>query len=317
MAVIFGTSDALTKKIWSAKLYKESMKDMFFEKFTGEGPENIIQVNMELKKEKGDKVTFGLIMDMTEDGQESATGITLEGNEEDIVTHDFYIELLEFGHATKAKSLLDLQRPVLDLRKEMLAKLKIWRRNRLETKIITALSDTPTSNRIINGATGEPASGVVLTKEMISAASRMADGATPKIMPILIGGKKHFVLLATPLQIKSLRADTDFMDYNSGALPRDAEKNPIWTGKDYVWDNVLIFKYERCLTYSNNVARALLLGAQAGGIAYGNIGEWHEKLFDYDTIPGVGVKGLWGIKKTAFNGEDFGVIAIDTKYVSD
>jgi len=79
----FATGDALTKKVWSAKLFKEAMREMFFTKFMGESSDSVIQVKTDLKKEKGDRITVGLRMRLTGAGQTSSTtGITLEGNEE-------------------------------------------------------------------------------------------------------------------------------------------------------------------------------------------------------------------------------------------
>ena len=65
------------------------------------------------------------------------------------------------------------------------------------------------------------------------------------------------------------------------------------------------------------VRRAVLLGAQAAVIAFGqNRSEteykWQEETFDYERELGVAVKTIFGMKKCVFNNEDFGSIVVST-----
>lgn len=63
-------------------------------------------------------------------------------------------------------------------------------------------------------------------------------------------------------------------------------------------------------------ARALLLGRQAAVVAYGTANgmrySWEENTKDYGNEPTVASGFIGGIKKTRFNGKDFGVLSIDT-----
>jgi N4-gp56 family major capsid protein len=65
-----------------------------------------------------------------------------------------------------------------------------------------------------------------------------------------------------------------------------------------------------------SAARALLLGRQAAVVAYGTSGgmryTWKEKMKDFDNEPAVSAGCIFGVKKTRFNGRDFGVMSIDT-----
>ena len=66
------------------------------------------------------------------------------------------------------------------------------------------------------------------------------------------------------------------------------------------------------------VRRAVLCGAQAGVIAFGQDGgpgkmTWVEELFDYENQLGVSAGSIFGIKKTRYNGRDFGTIVISTR----
>lgn len=66
-----------------------------------------------------------------------------------------------------------------------------------------------------------------------------------------------------------------------------------------------------------NVRRAVLLGAQAGVIAFGkgrsaDKYKLVEELFDYQRELGVAAKTVFGFKKTVFGGEDFGSVVVST-----
>lgn len=65
------------------------------------------------------------------------------------------------------------------------------------------------------------------------------------------------------------------------------------------------------------VRRGVLLGAQAACIGYGmkHAGGkylWNEELFDHKRRLEVSALSIWGLKKTRFNGVDYGVIVTST-----
>ncbi len=114
METRFATGDALTAKLFSVKLFRESIKDIFFSKFTGVGFNNIIEKKNELESKKGDAVTFGLKARLTGAGVDTDVD-DIEGSEEEITFYDFTVTLIERANAVKAKSKLDLKRPAFDL----------------------------------------------------------------------------------------------------------------------------------------------------------------------------------------------------------
>jgi len=311
----FAKTHALTQKLWSATLFKEAMREIYVSKFMGEGADNIIQRKDDLTKEKGDKITVGLRMAMTGAGQSSQTGITLEGNEEALVYYDFAVELSEYGHAVKAGSKLDIQRPAFDLRTDMKDALKDWLSEKIEKLLIVALVASPTTNhRIYKSGSG----GSNLSAALISQAKRMAQLATPKVRPVNVPKYGTFyVMLVHPYASKALKADSDWRNAQLQAAIRGAD-NPIFTGALGVYDGVVVHEYDRSnLILSGNVAINLLLGAQAGVVAYAQYPAWYEKLFDYDRIPGVATDFLSGIGKSVFNSEDFATIYLRTNYTPD
>lgn len=326
METRFASGDALAAKLWSAKLYRETIKDIFFAKYTGVGADSIIEVKNDLVKKKGETITFGLRMRLTGDGVNTDND-DLEGNEEEMTFHDFDVTLEERGNAVKAKSKLDLQRPAFDLRTEFKAGLKDWLSEYIDRRTCTVLATSPTANRNIFGgdatSTADIEAADTLTTTLISKAKRAARLATPKIRPIKVDGENHYLMLCHDYQTKALKAETAWQNAQREGNVR-GNKNPLFSGALGMWDGVVIKEYERIPTYNTwgatanlTGARALLLGAQAGVHAYGQMPQWYEKLFQYNRIPGVAVDVVWKAAKTVFNSEDFGVIAVDTYIAVD
>lgn len=321
METRFASGDALAAKLWSAKLFKESIKDIFFDKYTSKDGNMPIQKNVEFTKKKGETMTFGLRMRLNGDGVNTDNDY-LEGNEEEMTFHDFAVTLEERGNAVRAKSKLDLQRPAFDLRTQFKEGLKDWLTEYIDKTIITALSASPTTNMNIFGgdatSTADIDASDTLSTSVISIAKRKARLQTPKVRGVMVNGQERFLLLCHDYQTKALKAESAWQQAQREANIR-GEKNPLFSGALGIWDNVVIKEYERVQTYNNwgagsnlNGARALLLGRQAGITAYGQMPAWYEKLHDYNRIPGVAVDIVWKAAKTVFNSEDFACVAVDT-----
>ena len=329
----FATGDALTKKAWSADVIKEAKKTEFFDKWTGNGSNSIIVVKNDLLKEKGDRITIPLRMRLTGDG---GTDNTPEGSEEEMVFYDFSATIDYQYNNVKAKDKMSLKRPAFDLRNQFRDGLVDWWAEFKDRKTLAALSASPTTNRRVFA--GSATTDATLTTSdtfstaVISEAKRKAQLSTPKIRPVMSkGGHKYYIMLAHQYQLKALKAETAANTWAVGI--KDAgmrgDGNPIFTGADFYWDGVFIFEYERVLTRlagnsfeagdacAVNTARAVLCGAQAGIHAFGQLPEWHEKLFQYNTIPGVMLDMIWATEKAVFNSEDFGSITVDTHYIVD
>lgn len=310
-ATAFATNNALTKKLWSEILYRDSQKNMFFTSMIGKDANSIIQEKTDLSKDKGDTVTFGLRMRITDVGQSSTTtGITLEGNEVALTTYDFAVSLEEKGQSVVAQSKLSLKRPAFDLKTEMKDALVEWSAEATELYILNKMLASPSTNRYFQ-ETG------AMTVASIQKLVRQAKLATPTIRPVTIKGKKYYVILAHPYALKGLKDDDDFINYNKDARERGID-NPLIQGADYIIDGALIYEYGRDeLLLTGNITRTLLLGAQAGALAWGQKPAWYEKDFDYNRIPGVATDMLIGFGKTKFNSEDYGCIALDNGYTAD
>lgn len=163
---------------------------------------------------------------------------------------------------------------------------------------------------------------------------------------------KVFIVLMSPLQIKSIRAETGELGWK--AMQRDANVrgnlNPIFSGASFYHDGMLVFEYDRtairtgaggttlaegfllnagrtatddaCAT-GRTVARALFMGAQAGAFGWAKKPSWSEDMVDND-IPKIKINMIYGTKKSIFNahgtetpGSDEAIYTVDTEVIVD
>lgn len=143
--------------------------------------------------------------------------------------------------------------------------------------------------------------------------------------PVSIDGDDYFVFLMNPYCAFDLRTGdtTGWLEMNKALVQGGDRSNPIFkSGLGMLADTVL-HKHSSVVRFSDygagsNVlaARNLFLGRQAGVIAYGGSQgaryQWIEEKDDYDNVTGIASGCILGVKKTRFNGRDFGVIAADT-----
>ena len=230
----------LVQKAWAKDLWKAAQKEIYFAKFRGTGPENIIQQKDDLKKEAGDRITIALLMKLTGAG---VTGDnTLVGNEEALTTNDFSVQVDQLRHAIRMKGRMEEQKTQIDLRTNGKEGLKIWLAETMDMTTFTALSASPTANRILY-ANGKVTENTLVDADkfscaIISAAKRKAYLANPKFRPIKVDGKDHYVMLIHPYQSRDLKSDPLWLDAQAMANIRGSD-NPIFTGSLGTYDNVV------------------------------------------------------------------------------
>lgn len=173
----------------------------------------------------------------------------------------------------------------------------------------------------------------LITPALISRLRVMAQTASPKVLPLNIGGEEKYLLLVHPWQAYDLKRNAEFVQAQREALPR-SEDHPIFKSGQMVgeWDSVLIIQHDFVPFLNVSVAgnsfrgaatgtdcavdcfRAILMGRQAVGYAKAkNLKkEWVEKTFDYDNEFGVATSLLGGIQKLVFNSKEYGVFVLDT-----
>jgi len=163
---------------------------------------------------------------------------------------------------------------------------------------------------------------------LIDKAVERAKLANPKIRPVrVVGAENVYVCYLHPTQVTALRANTgagQWLDIQKAAYSGSRSKNPIFDGSLGMYNGVVLREAEHVMPGLDsagqeitNVRRAVLLGAQAGIIAFGKdrTAEKYklvEELFDYQRELGVAAKTVFGFKKTVFDGQDFASIVIST-----
>lgn len=278
----FGVNDALSNKLWSAKLAKEVEKKTYFGKFMGEGEDNIVQVKTETGKSAGDKVTCGLVMSLTGDGV--TEGGTLEGNEESLATYDDSIFINELRHAVRVKNsgTIDAQRVPYNLRSVSRNRLAQWYATRMDTTMFLHLCGytgaafsrdnqtvdpsksvyngnntvlAPSSNRIIradgnaNDQSITSATDDKFVLELLDEALLQIDTSSPLIQPIMVGGEPKYVGFLHPAQVKDLRTDVSdsritWFDLHRASLEggENRSANPIYSGAVGEYNGIILHK---------------------------------------------------------------------------
>jgi N4-gp56 family major capsid protein len=133
----------------------------------------------------------------------------------------------------------------------------------------------------------------------------------------------------SPFQEFQLRTQdaAGWLEIQKAAAAAEGRNNPIFKGGLGMIGNTILHSHRNVIRFSDYgaganlpAARALFMGRQAAVIAYGSKGglryTWKEEMEDYDNEPTVASGFIGGVKKTQFNGKDFGVISIDT-YAKD
>lgn len=192
----------------------------------------------------------------------------------------------------------------------------------------------PSSNRIIYA--GSATSEATLTTadkmswEVIVRARTLAE--RKRLRPIRGGGKGYFCLVISSEQRRDLVLDPTYQTILRSA-EKVGDKNPLFTGAMATVDSVCLHSHQKVFnTFGLGAsskwgsgstvdgAQAMLLGAQAGGIATLGSMFWREsELTDYNNRPGVGVGRKLGMLKPQFKSvfdsntrQDFGTIAVKT-----
>jgi N4-gp56 family major capsid protein len=328
----FTTSDALTKKAWEEKLYRDAVKETFWSKFEGDGPENIIHVKNQLTKDKGDKVTFGIRMRLT--GAGVTSGTILEGNEESLTTYSDDVTLEQYRHAVRDDGKLSHQRAMFNIDEESEQALKDWASERVDQLKFDAILASPTRVAYLDGG----ASGVFSTTTT-AATAKTGVNATYKasatflsalktwaktggnrssvpLRPLKVKGESVYALLTHPDVIYDLRQDSSVVNAWLHARERGAD-NPLFRDADIIYDGIAVFGHENMPIAADagagsNVkwAKGVLLGKQALVWANGQRGKVVKKTFDYDNETGFGWSIICGTNKPVFNSVDYGSLGV-------
>jgi N4-gp56 family major capsid protein len=190
----------------------------------------------------------------------------------------------------------------------------------------------PTTQGIVypNGTTTEAeVSSATTSNSMklsyINAVVEKAKMNNPMVRPLKINGESKYVMFLHPYQVTDLRNNSstgEWLDIQKAAIQGgNISKNPIYTGALGEFNGVILHESTRVPSVTANVYRAVLCGAQAAFMAFGQGGSqnkmsWNEELFDYKNQLGVAAGMIFGLKKSVFNSQDFGTIVLPTYAVA-
>lgn len=151
------------------------------------------------------------------------------------------------------------------------------------------------------------------------------------MQPCNINGDEVYVLVMSPLQEQDMRNNTNtgsWVDLQKAAAGADGRNSPLFKQALGMYRNCIMHSHKNVIRFmggaSSNVecARALLMGVQAGVVAYGSPGtslryDWNEETRDNGDKVVISSSAIFGTKKVGFKMDDgtvkdFGVMALDT-----
>ena len=148
----------------------------------------------------------------------------------------------------------------------------------------------------------------------------------PQLQKCNIDGEDVYLLLIDPYQAFNLRRNTttnDWADIQKALMSAVGHSNEFYKGGLGMWNGTVIHKHQNVIRFTDygtgaiSASRGLFMGLQAGCIAFGSPGQdlrfgWNEEGRDNNNRVVITTHTIWGFKKVTFNGNDFGVMAVDT-----
>jgi N4-gp56 family major capsid protein len=272
----FALNDAYAVKLWSKELSVEAMKYTEIAPLIGTDAGSIVHKKEETEKGKGDQVTFGLRLQMTQDG--FTENELAEGNGESLTIYTDQLTINELMGVAGVKSdrTIDQQRVPFDLRAEARDGLADWWGKRISVSFFnqvcgntaeartkyTGLQATtaPSASRIIwqgsQTADENLTSSNTMTLGLLDKAKEMAITASPLVRPINASGKSDigdyykavqegkYIWYGHPYQVTDLRTNTStgqWLDIQKAVLTGgDVKDNPIMIGALGMYNNIIL-----------------------------------------------------------------------------
>ncbi|TVM02746.1 MAG: hypothetical protein CV087_08765 [Candidatus Brocadia sp. WS118] len=348
-----------------AEFAREYVRESRFSKYTGKTANSIIHI-----KEGLQTISLPLISKLSGSGVSGNS--TLSGNEENLNNYSKTLTPTHYRHAVTISD-EENEKSEFDLYNEAREFLMLWAKEKQRDDIIQALGAiydgttyanygsatagamdtwlTNNSDRVLYGASksnqsaGNHTTSLSnvdttndrLTPQMISLAKRMAKNCSPLIRPIkTTEDKDFFVMFVDSYGMRDLRENSTMAQANREAWTR-GESNPLFTGGDLIWDNVVIREIEEISTMidgstgsngvwggsstadslatgganSSRVGVGFLCGAQAIGYGLGKMPRIvRKKEDDYEFNKGVGITLKHDIDKMYFNNKQHGMVTV-------
>lgn len=347
----YGVASPEARKAWEKGVAIETLNKTYVGKFIGKDDNSLIQEKGDMKKEKGDSVTFTLRMLLQGRGVQGDA--VLKGNEEALTTYTDSVVINQRRHAASAGGKMSRQRVPFETRMECASALSDWAAELMDLSfayqitgktnegdtLYTGNNSVTAPTRIIrpNSLTTDQAvqgdNTATFTTSLIDRVKVKATAnakGTPNIRPIKIGGKDHFVMFLHPYQVYQLRQSAatagSWADIQKAAIQGgETTGNAIFSGALGMWNNVVLHEWDRLPNGIHSTSgadqsstrRAVMCGAQACALAFGQgysfeKFDWIEDLDDYENQLSVGGGAIFGLKKTVYNSTDFATVVVTT-----
>jgi N4-gp56 family major capsid protein len=351
-ATEFTVGHALAVQRWRSDFATEPEKKMALAKYMGTGANAPIVILKDLQKQAGEKITVDLFMKMTGDGIEGDDTIEGTAAEEALTTFTDSLFINQRRKGTKSKGKMSEQRVLYDMRKKGKEALATWFAEDYDAQLMIYLAgargvDTslhvPTtftsraSNSLNSPDTGhliyagdasaktDLDSGDIMNLDVVDKIIAQIETTDPAIMPIMVNGEQTYLLLMHPWQAFDLRkavSGNDWMDIHKNA---DGKDNMIYKNALGEHNGIVLQKHRNVIRFSDygsgadqGAARALLIGSQAGMIAWGGSVSgvdrysWNEETDDRGNALVITVGAIYGCKGSYFNSKWYGRLAVDT-----
>jgi len=275
------------KTVWSRDLWMAARNASFTARFTGRGPNSMIQRITELtKSEKGDRAVLTLVADLEGDGVVGDS--TMENNEEAIKAFDTVITIDQLRNANRLAGRMADQKSVVNFRGTSKDVLAYWLADRIDQMSFLTMSGvayTQTNNgevRPVN-PTGRNLNDLAFASDVttpstgrwrrwdatlgLQAGSTVAvEAADTPSWPMLVevkaflkdqyvrgikgpGGTEFYHVFMTPQGIAQLKQDSDFLSNLRNAGPRGTE-NPLFSGSMITQDGLIIHEFRHVYSVS-------------------------------------------------------------------
>lgn len=346
---------SMRAKAWDTKFFKEYVRKSRFFKYMGSEENDIIQVNNDLSKKKGDAITFNLIGALDASSGPNDGSTSLVGAEKALPNEGHRITVRLVRDATVV-NVEEEQASPIDIRNAGKSALMDLSKRYLKLAIVSALGqiagvsyaaatvanrnawNVANQDRVLFGdseanfnATHATAltnitAGMTLDRGVVSLAKYMAQTAVTVngdgIRPYTYGeDEETYVMFAGSAPYRDLK--TDLTTVHENARER-ALTNPLFTGTTSLyWDGVVIREIPEIAGLGAvgaggtvQVAPVYLCGAQAIGVAWAMPTKVTiRKEDDYEFRKGVGFMELRGVEKIVWN-QDAGQDAVDWSMVT-
>ena len=293
-----GTSNQLTKKLWDGLLHQSVQDKQFFKNLIGKdkGGEGSIDeqtVNTpivqktQLGKDAGDQITMGLVKALVQ-GDTYNSGKTgseaLVDNELGLTFHNVKVKIAHYRNGVVIEGKMTEQRSPFNLRQEAKSLLSTHLSKVLDDGVFPTfyMGWSPNVVRELGVSVAAPTAhpNIIYGKNQSALANVTSSDVVDTLMlenlavavietninPIKVDGNDAFIFAVHPRGMKTLRADSAWVDANKSGMPRGGD-NPIFSRAEGRWSNIYVMETNKVST-AKTWASATVTGSGTGASPY-------------------------------------------------